>query len=375
MEPEFDRALKLAEGLRPTPSNLVRLGSGFGDEMARKAFAQWELRARAAAKFALARSMFFTREALEQASHEAVARFHASLFPRDVPVVDLTVGIGGDLIALAARGPARGFELDSERAEMAARNLQVHGLSASIQQEDSLLWLYLAEGAFAFADPSRRLDGNRTLDPSKFSPDPLQLAAHAERQKLLITKLSPLLQDSLLESLGPRLLFVSYGRECREVLVVAGTETTPGRRAVRADDGESLDASAPRNPVGDPSSFLFDADPAAVRAHALGSLCERFGILPLADSNGYLTGDIRVASPWLATYRVLYAGPGDLKRTKAELRKLGAATPELKQRGAGCDLLDLRRQLRCDGPRALSVAIYPQAKSLRHAILERVPNP
>ena len=92
-----------------TPKQLEKR---FGAEAARWASLQSDLRKKALAKFADGGQMLFDREALEQATHEAIAVYHASRFPAGEIVVDMTVGIGADLIALAARGPVIGFELD-----------------------------------------------------------------------------------------------------------------------------------------------------------------------------------------------------------------------------------------------------------------------
>src|SRR5579862_2583969 len=100
MDPEFARALETVRGWEPTAANLSKAGKLLSPELARGAFGQWELRRRAKAKFERAEEMWFGREALEQATHEQVARYHASLFPAGALVHDLTTGLGGDLIAL-----------------------------------------------------------------------------------------------------------------------------------------------------------------------------------------------------------------------------------------------------------------------------------
>src|SRR3954452_3693669 len=59
------------------------------------------LRVRARAKFAAADRLYFTREALEQASGEVVARHRAGRFAAFGTVADLCCGVGGDSIAFA----------------------------------------------------------------------------------------------------------------------------------------------------------------------------------------------------------------------------------------------------------------------------------
>ena len=87
----------------------------------------------------------------------------------------------------------------------------------------------------------------------------------------------------------------------------------------------------PSGPGGEPGAYFYDADPAAVRAHTLGALGERHGLRPVGDSNGYLTGASLVSSPWLVAYETIHTGPGDIKRTREALRRLGAG----KRAGAG----------------------------------------
>lgn len=302
--------------------------------------------------------MLFVREALEQATHEAVARYHASKFPVGELVADLTCGIGSDLAALAARGPAIGFEMDPERAACARHNVP----QAEVRQQDCLeaewTWQY------AFADPSRRVAGRRTVDPREFSPDPRVLADRMGALRLGGIKLSPLLPDRFLECLGPGLEFISYGRECGEALVWTGRDAPSGRWAVHLESGERLDGpnEAPP-PVDSPDAMLFDPDPAAVRAHALGTLCRSHGLQPLGDG-GYLTGPAAVASPWLRGYRALWSG--DLKGARAAARALGLRPAEVKARGVRPDATAIRKADPGAGEPA-SLVVYAIGRSVRAA--------
>lgn len=363
------RALELSRGLEPTASNLQRVAKEAGIEAARWAFSQWDLRGRARTKFARAEEMLFVREALEQATHERVAQYHAACFPPDLQVLDMTTGIGADLIALARRGPAIGYELDPERAELARHNVSVHGLEVNIVTADSTG--AIADFDYVFVDPARRVDSRRTLVLEEFAPNPVLLAPSLASRKLAIIKLSPMIKDELLRSLGPAVEFISFGGECREALVLCGTEAGHGFSAVHIASGERLSSSDRTLPIeSEPGEFIYDADPAAVRAHALATLAERHRLGMVGDSNGYLTGPGPITSPWLRTYRVRYAGKADLKRTRAALKELGAATPEIKQRGAGLDLLKERKAYTADGNRPVSLIVYPVGRSLRHVVAE-----
>ncbi len=361
-------ALERAKGLSASPSTIEKVAKATSVEAAQWAFTQWALRKQAASKFALADRMLFTREALEQATHERLAHYHASRFPKGVTVADLSAGIGADLIALSARGPAVGFELDEERAEYARHNLKVHSLEAELRVEDSLQapWDF----DYAFADPARRVGGQRTLDPADFQPNPLALANKVSRLKGAAIKLSPMLQDRFFTELGGQVEFLSFGRECREALVLF-----PGNgpnAAVHLESRARLKSSSTPPSVDEPRAYLYEADPAAIRADCLGTLTRDLDLKALGDSNGYLTGErLMLESGWLTPYRVLASHKADVSLTKKTLESLRSATPVIKSR-AGIDVQSLAKSLKLTGPTPLILAVYPTGRSLRHVVLESI---
>ena len=333
----------------------------YGDEVARWASLQVDLRKKARAKFAKAESMLFDREALEQATHEAVAKYHASRFPVGVPVVDMTVGIGADLIALAKRGPTLGLELDANRADYARHNCPC----TDVRNEDGLAFVMANDSPYIWADPDRRdIAGKRLNDPGAFEPDPTLIPRDRE---LTGIKLSPLLFDEYLETVGDRIEFVSYRGECREAIAWSGKSVEPGFFCVDAETNEALPRFEIEDTVNDANEVIFDSDPAAVRAHALGN----FGLPQLGDSPGYLTGEMSVESPWLRAYEVLYKESGDFKRIKEFLRKNDLRVFEVKQRGAGVDPSTIIKQLKTEGD-PVSLIAWKVEKSVRYALARRI---
>ncbi|MBX3118154.1 MAG: hypothetical protein KF784_03750 [Fimbriimonadaceae bacterium] len=412
--PEFWEALELARGMDASASNIERVGKSTSADAARWAFTQWDLRKRAKVKFERAEEMLFTREALEQSTGEVVARYHASAFPDGSLVADLTCGIGGDLIALAQRGPSVGYETDPERTTYARHNVSVYGLDAEIRESSCL------EGEWAFdyamADPARRVGGRRSIDPDDFAPNPVVLAEKMAGLKLGLIKLSPMLRDDFLESFGGVLEFVSFGGECREALVWLGRElgsltrpssvrdayrpspsrggglqtpdeissprgggsvneenaggvANPTRFAVHLESGERLSADPlPPPTVDTPSTHLYEADPAAIRAHCLNTLCEMHGLRGLSETNGYLTGEAVIESPWLRGWEVVAEPLPDLKLVKQELERLGSGTPVVKARGVDIDPAEVQKKLRLKGKPAYTVFIHTVGKKVRYII-------
>ncbi len=374
VRPNEETALALAKDRPATPKEIARLAEAVGEEAARWAFTQWVLRGRALAKFARANEMLFTRDGLEMASHESVASLHAALLTGALPdgpdargsggrqLLDATCGIGADTVALAMAGPTTSCDTNPEHAEMARHNLMVHGLGADVRTVDSMSldWSGLA----VVVDPQRRTARGRTLDPQEFSPPLDKVFAKCRTARRALVKLSPLLPDSLLEK-GDGLAFVSHNGECCEALVTFGA--FEGRCAFHVESGSRLDAKELTATYDGPLAYIQEADPAAIRAHALG----RFGLAGLGDSNGYLTGDEARSSPWLRNYRVVWHGPFHETRLRAAVREHGLQIVAVKKRGVAIEPERLRKRLAGPEGKNAVVILYAVGKGVRAALAER----
>lgn len=366
LTPDHWRALDLAQGLAPSASNLARLAGQVGDELARWAVTQWKLREKGRAKFAFADQMLFDAPGLEMASAEATAGVHAEAFPVASRVADLTTGIGADLIALASNHEAIGYEIDPMRARYAEHNVHVHGRRAEIKVADCLSGPWDFE--YAFADPARRHSGRRTLDPSEFSPSLTDLVPRLQTLAFAWMKLTPMLNDEFLDSLSSDRAFVSHEGECKEVLVALGREKQrPGAWALVAESGEWIQGERPATETRDaPLEFVFEADPAIIRAHALG----HYDAAALGDSNGYLTTSEPPKER--KSFRVLWSGTFREKDIKRALAGSGRFIEVVKCRGVKLDVDKVRQQVKVVGSRPSVLLIYPVVKSLRAVIAEKL---
>src|SRR5262245_26751522 len=108
---------------------LTRLRRMATPERAAAAYEIALLRVRAAAKFSQASELYFTREALEQASGEVIAAHRAQRYRPYTAVADLCCGAGGDTLALARVAPVVAVDRDPLRLAMAAANARARGLS------------------------------------------------------------------------------------------------------------------------------------------------------------------------------------------------------------------------------------------------------
>jgi hypothetical protein len=223
---------------------------------------------------------------------------------------------------------------------------------------------------YAFADPSRRLGNARTLDPDAFSPNPKDLAPRLQGLEFAGMKLSPMLSDLTLKELSSEIEFVSFGGECREAIAWFGAGVSQVS-ARRIETGSVLQSGADfAGTVEKPLAYLLQADPAAIRAHCLGSLCSAYDAQLLGDSNGYLTSNEPADSEWLTSYRVVDSGRFDEKRLRRAL--MGAGTPIVKTRGVKFEVEKLSKSLSSSGTGAPTVVLYPVGKSVRYLIVEAV---
>ncbi len=359
-------ALGLARDLPATAGAIERVAMETSPEAAAWAFTQIALRTKARSKFSRADLMLFEKEALEQATHEEVARYHASQFPADEPILDLTAGIGGDLLAFAERGPASGIEMNSERARYAEWNLMAYGLDGEVWEGSCFDYDWSDYRCF-WADPARRQAGERISDPTQYLPDPQEIASRVTGCLRCGIKLSPMVPDRYLDSFGGAVEFISHAGECKEAVVWIGESVVAQTAAVRVESGDRITRSnRSLRRLDEPKIFLYDADPAAVRAHALHG----FGMEQLGDSHGYLTSNDEVESPWLRRYRVVSTGPGDVRKTKAALRGLNAGSVILKQRGPRADLERLAKSFDLEGDHPYVLILWMSGRSVRHTIVQ-----
>jgi hypothetical protein len=343
-------ALEAARGLPAAAEALTALARDHGEEAARWAVGQWQLRRRGREKFARAEEMLFDADGLEMATHESVAAWRADLFPEGCEALDATCGIGGDLIALAGRCRATGVDLDERRLAMAGHNLRIHGREARLSPGDA--GRALARADWALLDPQRR-GGGRRLEPAELHPSPWVLKDRLSGMRLAAIKLSPMTPDPLLEELGPGIRFISFRGECREALVLTGREAPKGRSAILLPERIEWRAAADPPVVHEPDRFMFDADPAIVRAGALGN----WSLSALATSRGWLTGRAHQSGPWKA-YETLWKGGFRPKAIQSELMRLEARISIVKTRGAPHDPAIVRRRFRPEGPREVALMLY-----------------
>jgi hypothetical protein len=178
-------------------------------------------------------------------------------------------------------------------------------------------------------------------------------------------KVAPGVADDELAPLGVREVeFISVDGELKEAALWFGPLAAEGRRAtlLRAEDGRRVVHTLLEQPglqaaLSEPAGFLYEPDPAVLRARAVAVLAGQIGAAQLDRQIAYLTADRAVATPFARCWRVLEWQPFGLKRLRARLRALDAGAVTVKKRGSPLDADALARQLSGTGQRALVVVL------------------
>lgn len=349
-----------------TLTALTRLRKTATPEQANAAWEMAELRRRGQAKFGpIAQKMFVVREALEQASGMGTAVYHAQRFADAgiASVTDLGGGIGGDALAFARAGlRVTLVERDPIRALFASENALVHGLSAQLTVvQTDVTTADLAAFEAVWLDPARRRDSRRVSNPDEYSP-PLSWL-HTLKAQSIGVKLSPAIDHALASQYGAELEFLSAGGECREallwlgklqmgdalratVLTPAGPQTLTGK----------ADEPGRRLPIAT-GAYLYEPDPAVIRAHLVGTLAAQLEATPVDPQIAYLLGDQLQTTPFATAYEVIERFPYGKKRLQDALTAHDTGRVIIKKRGFPQEPEEVRRSLKLRGTQEIIVVL------------------
>jgi SAM-dependent methyltransferase len=322
-------------------------------EKAAAATTQAQLRAKGVAKFGdAAHQMFFTPDALEQATRTRVADHRAARLAAAIPggsVVDLGCGIGGDLIAFARAGlVAAGIDLDPVRAAMARANLEALGLPGAVQAGDATS---IDPSGFdaAFADPARRGGRGRVFDVEGWTPPWPWVLDLLQRRALV--KVAPGIGHDLVPP-GAEAEWVSDGGEVKEAVIWSpGLATTDRRATVIGERGLATltDEDDPGADVREVGAYLYEPDGAVVRAGLVTAVAAGVDGGLVDEHIAYVTSDASFRTPFARGYRVLEQLPYREKQLRAALHERGIGRLTIKKRGVQVVPEELRRRLALRG--------------------------
>lgn len=316
-----------------------------------------DLRKRAEKKFSHASEMFFTKEALEQSSGEVISSYRAKRFPTDCRALDIGCGIGGDTISLARRCFVTAIDNDPMRIAMAQRNLEIYGLADRVDLVCADVADVPLEADAAFIDPSRRVNGRRTVDLSEISPSVEFIRRLIEAVPNCGVKLSPMMADSDLASLGGGLEFLEESGECKEADVWFGKFAPGAKQAtILPQEATICDRGAAFAKVRKPGAYLYEPNACVIRAHLVDQLAAEIGAWRMDAEIAYLSADKWIETPFADGYKILVGLPFNLKELKTRLRKMGAGHIIVKKRGVPFEPREVEKYLSApSGPETILI--------------------
>lgn len=359
------RALRASRGLfeeiahaKPTEKEFhlqQRLRGEFPVEIVVAALTLQDLRRKATAseKFTRADQMWFTPTGLEQSTSEPVARHKAQRFSGTV--WDFCCGIGGDSLALAERCEVHSVDLDPAMCLRTEWNAEVYGVRERVHTVVADASQPSNREGLLHIDPDRRPGGRqRMMRIEDCSPNLDVLRRLMSEFHGGAIKLSPASNFGG-KFANVEIELISLHGECKEATVwfgeLAGNQPF---RATALPSGESIaaDPLSARAAITPPRAFVFDPDPAIVRAGLLDVLAEMRQLTRLDDAEEYLTGDQPLRSPWLQTFRVLEVIPNNDREVRAACRRADFGSVEIKCRHLPIEVERVRRKLPLEGTRA-----------------------
>jgi hypothetical protein len=324
--------------------------------------------------------MWLNSPGLEQSTAETVARHKARRFEGGL-IVDLCAGIGGDSLALTERGDVMAVDLDHGMCRRLAWNAAVYDVAQRVLPCQSRADEFpIPKGAWVHVDPDRRASGrDRARSLAHYKPGLEFLLKLPRRSPGGAIKLSPA-SDFAEQFERPEfeIELVSLHGECKEATVWFGALVKSRRSATRLPenvtwtdrDGDLRPgALAPIAPV---STYVYDPDPALLRARLLDSFATAHELGRIAADVDYLTGKSLVATPFLAAFEVESVHPLDMKQLRQLVAARNLGPLEIKMRGLDLTPEALRTQLRARGSHTATLILAGGAGTAQAILAHRI---
>ena len=299
-------------------------------------------------KFWRASEWLLTREAAEQASHWLISRWRAQQLSGDV--IEVGCGIGGDAVFLSRSTELTCFEKEASRSLLARHNIETLGGGAVVECRE--VELKNLKGNILFCDPARRAS-SRLHNPEDWQPSfsAVTDCFTSGRFDRVLIKTAPGIKDEVLEALpSPETSFVSVNGHLKEAQIQLGSPGT-GKVAVLLNHQTDLPlvykTTRQTLPIQQPVKgyYLFNPDPAILRADALDHLAQELGAGIVHPKIGYLVGENPALNPACTTFEILETFPLNWNHLKKWLKQSDWNDFEYLGRGVPFSQPEVRKKL------------------------------
>lgn len=313
-------------------------------QMCRAALALIAARTKVKDKFELSDQLLLDREGGEMATRAEVAHYRAWRLRQFDSILDLCCGIGGDMLHLGRQARVTGVDVSRRRLEMARHNCAAHGINNAHFIAADVRTIRPRADAALF-DPARRSGRGRRRSGADYDPPLSYVNALRAQLPEVVVKVSPAIPEEDLPD-GCEVEFVSSGGQCREAALYFGALATAGRRATLLPERHTLtEDGLGSERVGPVGAYVYDPDPAVVRAHLIDELARTIGAWKLDGQVAYLSSDTLTTTPMARAYRVLEVLPFQVKKLRQHLRREGFFPQQIKRRRFPLEPIEVERKL------------------------------
>ena len=262
----------------------------------------------------------------------------------------------------------------------AGYNAEVYGVSARVTSRCADVESLVESGGLLHIDPDRRprdaagaRSSRRSLRMEEGSPGLDYLTQLVERFRGGAIKASPA------ANFGGKfpeaeVELVSLDGECKEATIWFGELAQAGLwRATVLPSGETIagDPLASVASISPARKYLFDPDPALVRAGLIDLFAVRSDLARLDDEEEYLTGNEPLDSPFVRPFEVVAELPNNEREIRRYFRGAGIGRLEIKCRRIPIDVEAVRRKLPLEGE-AAAVLLFADQRPGPRAVCRRV---
>jgi len=293
-----------------------------------------KLRKKAVGKFGNSEKMFFTDISLEQSTGENIADYIGKRFKGKKKVVDLTCGIGGNLIFLAKNAlKAVSVERDEVKLECAKINSQMYNVDKKIEFILGDAGQNIVQDADAFfIDPSRERKGKtKTRSILNSEPNIIDILPKIfEVTKEVCVKISPAFDYDEIKLLPeiPEIEVISEDNVCKVVLLWFGKFKTGDRKAtcfiedkvyVYTDKTLKKEIEI----LDDPLDYLYVPNKAIIKAHLINEVACEFGLKKINSHTSFLTSDklIKNKKELFRIFKIIHYDKFSIKDIKKKLKE------------------------------------------------------
>lgn len=374
---EGEKAIDSArQSSRPLHLEIAAARKQFGAARASLAVGQVELREKARKKFGdWADRLIWSETLLQQATDRDVAAYKAARFGAGEAVFDLCCGAGGDLFALAARGPCVGYDVSPAAAFLARENAGRLGLNAKTICADAAS-APIADAKAWHIDPDRRASDSRTSQLEFASPSASVIRAMLAVNPDACIKSAPADRDCELAGADAEMEWIGSRGECRQLAIWGGAlARLPGQRVATVVEhcqypviGRPHEAIEIAAAIG---AVIHEPHNAVLGAELENALANSVGARRVDPGAAYFFSETPSPHPALTSYWVREAFPFDVKTLKQWLRARNVGTVEIKKRGVLVDPAKLRKLLAPRGEQRAILLLTPHAGRVLALAVER----